>query len=33
MVMTSNGVRFEGSWTNGAGEKIGRPLKLVRAMK
>ena len=33
MVMTMNGGKFEGSWTNGAGHKMGPILKLVRATK
>lgn len=33
MVMAANGARFEGSWTNAAGEKMGPPLKLVPATK
>ena len=33
MVMTWNGARFKGAWTNGSGQKTGPELKLVRCGK
>jgi len=33
LVMTRNGNKFEGYWTDTSGTKIGPPLKLVRARK
>ena len=33
MVMTWNGARFKGAWTNGSGQKTGPELKLVRAAR